>query len=335
MASFLVLVGLWQMLLAATVALGVILNFQIKSKPLRNFLTRLLKVFMTLQTSIFFIPIVDSYTFALRCTLGGLSDSCLGLNENAGIGFAFICVYLLYLIEVVTIALLYYDSCFVCGGIAAKPHPRFKLLRYFIYIMVISMFYFLDITGKVEIFLTSCFILGIIGSYAHCQYVPYFNYRIAALRLGTFVTFTSAVFCLLAGEFFKGTDQTNSSVSMLFYFLTPCIVQIMQLAMVRRGKILREKKMTNITSPYQVEIKVRSMLVELENIKNKKRRSIYGTADEEENDDEEKQKEREMYEEIEQVWADAFKKFPNSEFLYLWSGLFQIHFCSNFILAMV
>jgi hypothetical protein len=122
---------------------------------------------MTLQTSIFFIPIVDSYTFALRCAMGGLSDECLGLNQNAAIGFAFICAYLLYLVEVCTIALLYYDSCFVCGGIAAKPHPRFKILRFLIYIICISMFYFLDITGKVEIFLTTCLILGIIGSYVH------------------------------------------------------------------------------------------------------------------------------------------------------------------------
>jgi hypothetical protein len=106
----------------------------------------------------------------------------------------------------VIIALLYYDCCFVCGGIAAKPHPRFKIVRFFIYIICISMFYFLQITGKVEIFLTTCLILGITGCYINCQYVPYFNSKVGAVRLGTFVTFTSAVFCMLVGEFFKSTD---------------------------------------------------------------------------------------------------------------------------------
>jgi hypothetical protein len=92
--------------------------------------------------------------------------------------------------------------------------------------------------------------------------------------------------------------------------------------------------MNKISSPYQVEIKVRNMLVEMENVKNKKRRSIYGT-DDEENDEEEKFKESEVYEEVEKVFSEAFKKFPSAEFLYLWSGLFQIHFRANYILAMV
>jgi hypothetical protein len=83
-----------------------------------------------------------------------------------------------------------------------------------------------------------------------------------------------------------------------------------------------------------VEIKVRNMVFELENSKNKKRRSIYGEG-EEENDQEEKDKEQEVYKEVEETFSQAFKRFPNSEYLYLWSGLFQIHFRSNYILSMV
>jgi hypothetical protein len=76
------------------------------------------------------------------------------------------------------------------------------------------------------------------------------------------------------------------------------------------------------------------MMTDLEASKNKKRRSIYGEG-EEENDQEEKDKELQVYAEVEDIFLQAFKRFPNSEFLYLWSGLFQIHFRTNFILAMV
>jgi hypothetical protein len=68
------LIAIYQFFLVGTIALGVTLSFQIKSKPLRNFLSRVLKIFMTLQTSLFFIPIVDTYTFALRCTMGSSSE---------------------------------------------------------------------------------------------------------------------------------------------------------------------------------------------------------------------------------------------------------------------
>lgn len=242
-ASFMALIAIWQFFLIGTIALGVTLSFKIKSKPLRNFLTRVMKIFMTLQTSIFFIPMIDTYTFALRCTLGEASDECLGLDNSVGLGFTFIFAMMFFFIEVSVISLLYYDVCFVCGGTAAKPHPRFKILRYFIYIICIMSYYFITVTGKVIMFLIISLVAGGIGVYTNIQYVPYFNKYIGMVRLGSYVAFTSAVFCMLIGEFFKSTDQTNSSVSMLFYFLTPCLMQISWLAMFRRGKTLRERKM--------------------------------------------------------------------------------------------
>ena len=136
----------------------------------------------------------------------------------------YIFLLLFFIIEVALISLMYYDACLVCGGIAAKPHPRFKILRYFIYIVCIFSFYFITVSGKIILVLIIMLLAGAAGMYTTCQYVAYFNIKIGSVRLGTWVTFTSAVFCMLIGEFFKTTDQTNSSVSMLFYFLTPCLV---------------------------------------------------------------------------------------------------------------
>lgn len=104
--------------------------------------------------------------------------------------------------------------------------------------------------------------------------------------------------------------------------------------MVRRGKVLLARPVTEIASPYQIEIKIRNALYELENQKNKKRRSVYGDG-EEDNDVEEKEREQNVYNDIEETYAQGFKRFPNAEYLYLWSGLFHVHFRSNYIMAMV
>jgi hypothetical protein len=125
---------------------------KIKSKPLRNFLTRVMKIFMTLQTSVFFIPIVDTYAFGIRCSLDS-ADDCLEMEAGAAIAVGYIFALMFFLIEVFVISLMYYDACYVCGGIAAKPHPRFKILRFLIYVICIFAFYFITVTGKVILFL--------------------------------------------------------------------------------------------------------------------------------------------------------------------------------------
>ena len=164
----------------------------------------------------------------------------------------------------------------------AKPHTRFKLLRILGYIAIIFCYYFIETTGKVILFLVICLVIGLILSYVYTQYIPYYNLTICNLRLASIVCFTSAVFCLLIGEFFKSTDQTNSSVTMLFYFLSPCLAQICHLAVIKRSKTLLEKKIQHLTNPYQVEIKARMLVLKLEEDKNKNLKSLYGENEDEE-----------------------------------------------------
>lgn len=102
----------------------------------------------------------------------------------------------------------------------------------------------------------------------------------------------------------------------------------------KRCKNLAEKKIQQLTNPYQVEIKVRMLVIKLEEAKSKSAKSIYGANNDEENE-ELKALQAETFAEIEGVYSEAFKKFPNAEFLYLWSGLIQLHIFENYILSMV
>ena len=75
---------------------------------------------------------------------------------------------------------------------------------------------------------------------------------------------------MLMGKVFASTGHTESSVSLLFYFLTPCMIQIMFLAMLRRKKVLRLRKVEDLNSIYQVELKTRAMLQNLDSDRFKK-----------------------------------------------------------------
>jgi PAS domain S-box-containing protein len=333
--SFIVLISLWSFFIAGTIALGVLLSLDRKvNSSMYNFLCKVLKALITLLSTVLFIPIMDTFAFAIKCSLKSEADICLGLDEGYLYMILYVFLACIFVGVVALCSMLYYDFCLICGGIMAKPHPRFKLLRLASYIIIIFSYYFITTTGKVILYLVICLLVGLVLCYVFTQYMPYYNKRMCNMRLGSVVSFTSSVFCMLIGEFFRSTDQTNSSVTMLFYFLTPCLVQITQLAMVKRGKMLAEKKIQQITNPYQVEIKARLLVYELENAKNRNVKSIYGENDEEENQEFLTLQEN-TKREIENLFSEAFKKFPNAEYLYLWSGLLQLHIFENFILAMV
>ncbi|CAG9322241.1 unnamed protein product [Blepharisma stoltei] len=332
--GFMVLLGIWGFLLASLVGIGVFIAIENKNfSSIMSFLLKILKALITLMTNLLFIPIIDTLAFAIRCSIA-TDDNCLDLP----VGYQFMMIYVagsvVYFGVIILCSMLYFDFCQICGGFMGKPHCRLKLLRLSSYVGLIFSYYFITTAGKVILFLIVCLALGIIISYAMIQYVPYYNLRMCHIRLGAIVSFTSAVFCMIIGEFFKSTDQTNSSVTMLFYFLTPCLIQITQLAMNKRCKNLAEKKIQQLTNPYQVEIKVRMLVLKLEEAKSKYAKSIYGANNEEENE-ELKALQAETFTEIETVYNEAFKKFPNAEFLYLWSGLIQLHIFENYILSMV
>lgn len=292
-----------------------------------------MKTLITLLSSILFIPIIDTFAFAARCSFS-TGDYCLDLDQ----GYPFMIAYLggavIFIGIIVLCSMLYYDFCQVCGGVMAKPHPRFKLCKLASIVAIVYSNYFIMISGKEILFLIICLIISLFMCYSFIQYIPYYNMRMCNIRLSAWVAFLSAVFCLIIGQFFNSTDETNSSITMLFYFLTPCLVQISHLAMLKRSKTIAEKDIQHLTNPYQVEIKVRMLVLKLEEARNKNVKSIYGDNEEEENQ-EFQTIEAQTLNEIETLYNEAFKKFPNAELLYLWSGLIQLHIFGNYILAII
>ena len=95
-------------------------------------------------------------------------------------------------------------------------------------------------------------------------------------RQGSIVAVTSSIFCCLISEFFDATGQTSSSVSILFYFLTPCLVELNHLMRIRKVKSILALEVADLKSYYQVEIKCRFMLADIEAEKAKHKRAIYG-----------------------------------------------------------
>ena len=329
--ALLVIIGFFTL---AILVIGVVLAF-VKgiSQSIMNFLTKIMKGLITLLTNLLIIPFLDSLVFSMSCALSGKSQ-CLSLPSGYQFMIVFVIFTLIYFGTVCLCGMLYFDICAMCGGVMAKPHSRFKLLRLAAYLAIICCYYFIETTGKIILFLVICLVIGLVLCYVYTQYIPYYNMTMCNIRLASIVCFTSAVFCMLIGEFFKSTDQSNSSVTMLFYFLTPCLVQICHLAVIKRSRTLLEKKIQHLTNPYQVEIKARMLVMRLEEAKNKNLKSMYGENDEEENQ-EFRTLQTETLSELETLFNEAFKKFPNAEMLYLWSGLIQLHIFENYILAMV
>ena len=332
--SFLALLSIIGFFTVSILVIGILLAF-VKglSVSVMNFLTKIMKGMITLMTNLLFIPFLDTLVFSMSCALNSKSQ-CLGLPSGYQYMILFVMFTLIYFGIVCICGMLYYDMCSMCGGVMAKPHSRFKLLRITAYLAIICCYYFIDTTGKVILFLVICLVIGLVLCYVYTQYIPYYNMTMCNLRLASIVCFTSAVFCMLIGEFFRNTDQSNSSVTMLFYFLTPCLVQICHLAVIKRSRTLLDKKIQHLTNPYQVEIKARMLVMRLEEAKNKNLKSMYGENDEEDNQ-EFRTLQTETLAELETLFNEAFKKFPNAELLFLWSGLIQLHIFENYILAMV
>ena len=319
---------LWVSLPIATAGLMGVLVFLQATTPTTLFLLKAVKVLIPLLTNLLFIPSIGTYARAAKCSI---SDTCDDLPTGYLYTTWAICCSAVYLAFTGGVTLLYNETSMSSGNLSAKPHPRFKLLRLISYTIIIYAYYFSSGSSGSPIYLTIALAVGLITCYVYAQYVPYYHLKVSKARLASQVWFTSAIFCLIVGAIFSSTDRNNSSISMLLYFLTPCLLQIMQLALERRGKILRKAKMQQLTNPYQVELKARMLLLNFD-LEKSKSHKYYG---EEEIGEDLLKKQTETYEEVETLFRESFKKFPNSEFLYLWSGLFQLHRNGKFILALV
>lgn len=332
LGQYVALMCIWATLISLLICVCVFLGVYEKTTGVTNIACKLAKVLLSLLTNTLYIPICDSFAFGMKCSLSG-GTHCLGLATGYGTMLGFVGGLGVYLAVCGVGAVLYYDLCMVCGNAMAKPHPRVKLVRMGSYLAMIMMYYFIDISGNIILFLVLSLLLTLLLTYLYAHYLPHYSLFICKLRLSALTLYLSALLCMLIGEFFKSTDQSNSSVSMLFYFLTPCLVQILLLAMDRRGQILTNRKFQQITNIYQVEIKGRLMVIELEKARSLSVKSLYEEG--EEQDEVFKQLETRTLTELETLYLEAFRKFPNSEYLYLWSGLLQLHIFKNYILAMV
>jgi PAS domain S-box-containing protein len=333
-SSLLALLAIIAFFAVTIITIGVVLAFVKGISPsISNFLIKIMKGMITVSTNLLFIPFIDTLAFSMNCTLQ-TNSQCMSLPTGYEYMMIFVAFTLVYVGVTAICAVLYFDLCYFCGGTMAKPHGRFKLLRLASYVAIIFCYHFINTSGSIILFLVICLVIGLILCYVFSQYLPYYNMTMCNLRLASIVCFTSAVFCMLIGQFFQSTDSSNSSVTMLFYFLTPCLVQICHLAVIKRSKTLLEKKIQHLTNPYQVEIKARLLVARLEEAKNKNLRSMYGENDEEDNQ-EYRTLQNETLAELETLFAEAFKKFPNAELLYLWSGIIQLHVFENYILALV
>ena len=325
---FKLLIALCSSLLGLLVGLGVLLALVQRRTVLTTVLSKAAKVLLSLLTNLLFIPIFDSLAFGLRCSLKP-APSCMQdpgyipvLGYVAGLA-VFACLALLC-------SALYGNFCMASSELTAKPHPRFKLLRLLAYMAMISMYYFLDITGKALIFLSVCLVTGWLLCYVHLQYLPYYDSTVCKVRLAGFTLFTTTVSVLLIDQFTVATGQTNSSISYLYFFLSPPLLHISHLLVSRRALALAALKLQHLTSPFQVEIKSRVMLRSLQQARLRSEQT-----GEESTDTGLKDLETEVLAELEVLYCQAFRKFPKAEYLYLWSASFQLHTLHNYILALV
>lgn len=330
LAQYIALMSIYAGLTALLLICCLFLALHSKTTILTDIACKVAKCLLTLFTTTLYIPICDCFVFGMKCALSG-GDQCLGITTGFGAMFGFICSLSVFLLICSIGAVLHYDICMICGNIMAKPHPRVKFLRLGYYLVMIMMYYFIDIAGKIVLFLCFSIVLTVLLGYLYAHYLPYYNIWICKLKLAGLTIYLSALICMLIGEGFKSTDQSRSSVSMLFYFLTPCLIQILLLTTSRRCQILLSRKPTQITNMYQVEIKGRLLVWQLENA----RSQLVKSVNEDEKNLEFQTLETQTLEELESLYLSAFRKFPNSEYLYLWSGLLQLHIHRNYILAMV
>lgn len=330
-SGLVVLLSLLSFFIGGTIGLAVLLAWDRRITKIYSILTKVLKALITLLTDLLFIPIIDTFAFGMRCSYKTHSE-CLGLPENYLGVIMFSLATALYLVIAGLCTIFYYDFCQACGNIMSKPHSRIKLLRLGNFVVVIFSSYFLAPMTNMTLFLIVCLLVSLTESFIYIYYLPYYNQRMCYLRMFSPVILGSAAFCILIGEIFNSSEQSRSSVSMLFYFLTPCLVQVTQLSMENLSKRISERKIQELANPFQVEIKARILIYELNASAAKNAMSLF---DDTNSAQEFEATQARIKEEIESLYSEAFRKFPTSELLYLWSGLFQLHFYSNCILAMV
>ena len=326
--AFIFLVCLIGLALLFTIGNGLFLGCLEDQESSRfSFLHRAQKAMVSSLTNVLVIPILDTLCFGAKCSYE-TSESCLELTQGVLYFIAFLAVLGVYLLVLVICSAMYFDMCPVCGNKMGKPHCRFKLFKLGCYLVVVMCYYFINVQGKGTWYSVVCTLIGVLFCYSYIKYLPYYQTRILSLKLSCAVSFASASACLLISQILHNTSDSSKTISLLYYFQTPCLVQILCYVMFSRFKKVKAKTISELNSPYEVEIKARMLVLDLQSFKENYKQE---EMDQEEFD----HKVTEMLNEIENIYKEGFKKFPSSEWLYLWSGLVQVHLSQNFILCIV
>jgi hypothetical protein len=96
--------------------------------------------------------------------------------------------------------------------------------------------------------------------------------------------------------------------------------------MLRRfGKLILKKEVNDLASFFQVEIKIRLMVNEIDVEKRKHKRAIYGDERGEMGENESESKTVTLGK-IEAIFDKAHLKFPKAEYVYIWGVFMSLHY---------
>ena len=260
-----------------------------------------------LLKGVLFIPVVDSLFLAGLCSFQ-VDDFCLDVPLSTGAGVCFGLALVVFLGLVVLCSLLSISH----QEVNYQPYPRFNLVKLGLYVAVISGYY-LFATKTFGVFLGVGLFSGGALCYLHVFYVPFYNFKANTLRICAYGTFGSACLCLLLKEVMP-TQTASQSASVLFYFLTPCLVYVMYWALLRNLKNIFEKSVEKLESPYKIEVKIRNLVQKSK---------------------EASQESSQVLREIDSVFNEAKRIHPSFEYFYLWHAKYKLSVSKEEVLSLV
>lgn len=299
--AFVILIGVMCLVI---IALGAGISFMNKKDKRKPMACRIQRALFTCFTNCLLVPMSDTLLFGTGCGLG-IRTNCGYLSErNTVMGIGFLAATCLHLGMVLAISCYYQEFCIECGSMMSKPHPRFKIARS-LGVYLIVMFY--NFTGESSILaVVACdFVLNGVLIYFYMIYLPYYHIIPLKMRLASVSCSLSLSISTFIGFVLADLDPERAGASLLFYFLSISFAGVSFILLNTRIRYLSNMPEEKITSYYLIEVKAR----------------LYIQA--------------QKFPEAESLYRLGLKKYPNDELLYLWSGLFQLHYRKNHISGVI
>jgi PAS domain-containing protein len=299
--AFVILIGVMCLII---IALGAVISFMNKKDKRKPLACRIQRALFTSFTNCLLVPMSDTLLFGASCGLG-IRTNCGYLSDrNTLMGVGLLAATCMHLVMVLAISCYYQEFCSECGSMMAKPHPRFKIGRT-LGVYIIVMFY--NFTGESSIFpvVVADFVLNGILIYCYLIYLPYYHLKPLQMRLASVSCSLSLSISTFVGFVLADLDPERAGASLLFYFLSISFTGLSYILLHTRIKYLTDIPEEKIPSYYLIEVKARFFI------------------------------QAGKIHEAENLYRLGLKKYPNDELLYLWSGLFQLHFRQNHISGVI